>query len=630
MIGQTAGKYRVVAQLGRGAMGTVFRAVDETLGREVAIKVLNPEFAGSRFIQRFQTEATTLARLNHPGIATLYELFQSGPDLLMVMEFVRGETLEKVADRAGALAPERAAHIIDKVLAALAYAHQAGVVHCDIKPANVMVTQHGGVKVMDFGVARVRGVAQGADGYLAGTPAYVAPEVVLGQTVDSRADLYSVGVLFYRLLTGVLPFSADTATGMVQKQILETPVPASVHREGLPVWCDTILQRALAKSPADRFQTAEEFREALARAAGLMRTELTQGLSDLARMELTLPDMLQESSVAVSGAPSAAEAANAPAAVGPATIVVRRERRASGWSIAALVIACAALVANVALRRSAPAPAAASVGVAPAQTSDLPAFAQGFGGSAEARLTTRASESGKVGPTGAAAAASVGDAVPADAPSDGGAGFSSGAAGSGAASSGAAPAPKTAPARQAAVQPVAAQPRPEISVTPAATIVNAADPSAGEVARPATPVPIITTVPFVFEAKALMRDGGRRRMRDARIVLADGKINIQADEDNHVLYAIPFRNIVSISYSQGRDPLWNTATGPTRVARADGGVLGIFRVTRFWVSLRTNDRDSEDQFLPLLLSAELRAKRAVAALEERTGRRAEFILKEDD
>src|SRR5919106_1252277 len=219
MIGRTIGKYRIVGQLGRGGAGIVYRAVDETLNRDVAIKTLNPDLADTEILKRFRAEATTLARLNHPQIATIYELFRSDADLLMVMEFVPGETLEKMAERLAPLPIERAAHFTDQILSALEHAHRAGVVHRDMKPANVMVTPTGTIKIMDFGIARVRGAEQMTiDGRLMGTPAYMPPEQVLGQEVDGRADLYSVGVVFYRLLTGALPFTSDTAIGMLQRQ----------------------------------------------------------------------------------------------------------------------------------------------------------------------------------------------------------------------------------------------------------------------------------------------------------------------------------------------------------------------------------------------------------------------------
>ena len=185
-------------------------------------------------------------------------------DLLMVMEFVRGESLDKLSERFGAISPERAAYVIDQILSALEHAHRGGVVHRDVKPANVMVTDEGAIKIMDFGIARVLGAEQKTvDFRLMGTPAYMSPEQVLGEEVDGRSDLYSVGVLFYRLLTGALPFSADIALGMLQRQIRDTPIPLCAHRGGLPDWCEAIVQKSLAKVQADRFQSAEEFREAL-------------------------------------------------------------------------------------------------------------------------------------------------------------------------------------------------------------------------------------------------------------------------------------------------------------------------------------------------------------------------------
>jgi serine/threonine-protein kinase len=267
MIGSIIGKYRIVGQIGRGATGVVYKAVDETLSRDVAIKVLHSEIADAEIVRRFRAEATTLARLNHPEIATIHELLPSEAGLLMVMELVRGETLEKLSNRLGPVPADQAAYLTARVLAALDYAHRAGIVHRDMKPANVMVTEAGGIKIMDFGTARVRGTEHTTvDGSVLGTPAYMAPEQVLGLDIDGRADLYSVGVILYRLLTGALPFDADTAISMMQRQISESPVPVRARREDIPQWCDGILARALAKAPAERFGTAEEFRQALVRA----------------------------------------------------------------------------------------------------------------------------------------------------------------------------------------------------------------------------------------------------------------------------------------------------------------------------------------------------------------------------
>lgn len=310
MIGQTIGKYRIAGQLGRGATGIVYRAVDATLDREVAVKVLNPDLASPDIIKRFRVEATTLARLNHPDIATIFELLPSGTDLLMVMELVRGETLDRLLERLGPMSPELAARIIDRILSALEHAHRAGIVHRDMKPANVMVTTAGGVKIMDFGIARVRGAEHMTiDGLLMGTPAYMAPEQGLGEEVDERTDLYSVGVMFYRLLTGALPFKADSPIAMLHRKGVDAPRALHEQRDGLPAWCEEVTERALARLPADRYQTAEEFRGAL-RANGLDPT------IDIAKACAILDD------TACTSSPS--EPAGAPAVFRTETIVSTR------------------------------------------------------------------------------------------------------------------------------------------------------------------------------------------------------------------------------------------------------------------------------------------------------------------
>ena len=271
MVGTTIGKYHVLDRVGRGGMGTVYRAVDEILHREVAIKVLNSELNDPEIAKRFRAEAVTVARLSHPGIATIYELFQHDGQWMMVMEFVRGETLEHLVERMGALSPQRAAELCMQALTALAHAHSMGVIHRDLKPANLMMTESGAVKIMDFGIARVSGSEHlTSAGFMMGTPAYMAPEQVLGHEIDARADLYALGVVFYRLTTAKLPFKGDTPFAMVQSQVNDPPTPIGMLRPDLPAWADQVVQRALAKAPADRFQSAVEFYEAFSRClAGL-------------------------------------------------------------------------------------------------------------------------------------------------------------------------------------------------------------------------------------------------------------------------------------------------------------------------------------------------------------------------
>jgi serine/threonine protein kinase len=264
MVGQTIGKYRVVSRLGRGGMGTVYKAVDETLGREVAIKCLNPDLGDPEILKRFRAEAITLARLNHPNIATLFELTEHDGELLMVMEFLRGETFDSLSQRLGPLPVDRAAQMCSQVLDALGHAHHAGIVHRDLKPANLMLTDSGQTKVMDFGLARMAGTERLTnDGFMVGTPAYMAPEQVLGREIDGRADVYAIGVVLFRLLTGQLPFKAESGIAMVHRQLHDAPTPIRQLRMELPGVCEEILDRALAKAPKDRFQTAEDFRTAL-------------------------------------------------------------------------------------------------------------------------------------------------------------------------------------------------------------------------------------------------------------------------------------------------------------------------------------------------------------------------------
>ena len=265
MIGTIVGHFRVVGDLGRGASGTVYRAIDEVLGREVALKILNPGQLDPDAVTRFRAEATTLAKLNHPGIATIYELLESDGHIVMAMECARGESLEQLSDRLGPLAPERAARLAERILAALGHAHRVGVLHRDMKPANVMVSD-GALKITDFGIARMLGDQHAGDEGLLGTPAYMAPEQVLGQPLDARTDLYAVGVILYRLLTATLPFEGDTPATVLQRQVADAPPPLQARRRDLPAWCEPIVRRALAKPQAERFQTADEFRDALTRA----------------------------------------------------------------------------------------------------------------------------------------------------------------------------------------------------------------------------------------------------------------------------------------------------------------------------------------------------------------------------
>src|SRR6186713_251556 len=266
MVGQNIGKYRVLDRVGRGGMGTVYRALDETLHREVAIKVLNADLNDEAVAKRFRAEAVTVARLNHPGIAVVYELFQHDGQWLMVMEFLRGETLEALVSRKGALPVTQAAELCMQALSALAHAHSLGVVHRDLKPANMILSDTGVLKVMDFGIARVAGTEHlTSAGYMMGTPAYMAPEQVVAGDIDARADLYAIGVVLFHLVTAKLPFKGKTPFEMAQSRLYGVPTPIRELRPDAPEWLGRVLEIALTRDPEGRYHSAPLFHEALRR-----------------------------------------------------------------------------------------------------------------------------------------------------------------------------------------------------------------------------------------------------------------------------------------------------------------------------------------------------------------------------
>jgi len=266
VIGETVGRYHIVESIGRGGVSTVYRARDTELDRDVAIKALNTSTVDSVQIRRFEKEALALTRLNHPGIAAMFELVEHENQRLMVMELLDGETLDRLVRRQGPMAPARAAALLAQALAALAEAHRAGIIHRDIKPGNLMLTAAGPLKILDFGVALVSGTDPLTEaGFLVGTPGYMAPEQVTGQPVDARTDLYAVGLVFYFLITGKSPFTGKTPALVAQARLDTDPTPAGTHIRGLPGWVDEVLARGIARKPDERFQSADDFKEALER-----------------------------------------------------------------------------------------------------------------------------------------------------------------------------------------------------------------------------------------------------------------------------------------------------------------------------------------------------------------------------
>jgi serine/threonine-protein kinase len=275
MIGRTLGNFRIVSKLGDGGMGSVYRATDEMLDREVALKVLKPELARqAALIERFRQEAIALARLNHPRIAALHGFERHGEELVMVMEFLPGETLEAIVQRSGRIAWTRAAELCSDILEALDHAHDKGVVHRDIKPANAMLTRDGRVKVMDFGIARLKDKnRQTKMGHAVGTPMYMSPEQLRGEEVDGRADLYAVGAVLFELVTGRMAFESDSDYGLMMKQLNDPPPSASAIVSEVPAAIDVIIATSMAKRREERYRDALAMRDALRRALGSVTAE---------------------------------------------------------------------------------------------------------------------------------------------------------------------------------------------------------------------------------------------------------------------------------------------------------------------------------------------------------------------
>src|ERR1700744_932091 len=286
-------RYELDGVVGRGGMAEVYRARDLRLDRTVAIKTLRTDLARDQTFQaRFRREAQSAASLNNPSIVAVYDTgedMSSGvPVPFIVMEFVDGRTVRDLLIEGHRLLPERTLEIVSGVLRALEYSHQAGIVHRDIKPGNGMVTRNGDVKVMDFGIARAMSDAQATmtqTAQVIGTAQYLSPEQARGERVDARSDLYSTGCLMYELLTGRPPFTGDSPVAIAYQHVRENPVPPSVVDPDIPSWADAIVLKAMAKDPADRYQSAAEMRMDVQRAMNGMAVSASTRLDSYGRTQ---------------------------------------------------------------------------------------------------------------------------------------------------------------------------------------------------------------------------------------------------------------------------------------------------------------------------------------------------------
>ena len=272
------GRYRVERELGRGGMAKVFQGTDTVLGRQVAVKILAPQFADDEsFVQRFRREAQAAARLSNPNVVSVFDTGADGGVHFIVMEYVEGRTLADYLAGGGRIMPDRAIEVAEAVCGALSAAHAQGVIHRDIKPGNIMLTPAGQVKVADFGIARMTMTAEtvAQTAAVLGTASYLSPEQAQGQPVDGRSDIYSLGCVLYEMVTGRPPFLGDSPVTVASKQVLEQPVTPSKLNGDVTPDLDAVILRALAKNPANRYQSAEELRADLDRARRGLPVEAT-------------------------------------------------------------------------------------------------------------------------------------------------------------------------------------------------------------------------------------------------------------------------------------------------------------------------------------------------------------------
>jgi serine/threonine-protein kinase len=259
------GRYEIVAELGRGAMGVVYQARDPQIDRTVAVKTVallgQEREQEDEYRQRFRHEAQAAGRLHHPGIVAIFDLGEDpeNHNPYLVLEYVAGESLNRILSREKKLPLLRTLQLVQEIAEALDYAHSQGVVHRDIKPANILITEDGHAKIADFGIAQLNLAHFTLPGRVLGTPAYMAPEQLMGEGADGRSDLFSLGVLLYAMVTGHSPFQGTSATTVCFKVVNREPMLASALDLDLPRSLDGVISRAMAKDPAERYQTGAQF-----------------------------------------------------------------------------------------------------------------------------------------------------------------------------------------------------------------------------------------------------------------------------------------------------------------------------------------------------------------------------------
>lgn len=333
------GHYRIDATLGQGAMGVVYRAVDERLDRTVALKVLRLNLSAeerAEYAPRLQQEAKSAARLNHPNIITVYDCGDVDGQTYLAIEYVEGKTLQQLLENGVKISNGRVLKLAGQLFGALAYAHEHEVVHRDIKPANLMLTADGRLKITDFGIAQLPASDLTRAGTLVGSPRYMAPEQIEGKKLDGRADIFAAGIVLYEVLTGVRPFDGEHVATIAYRILHEQPTDIRSLNPEVSPWLAELVMRCLEKDPAKRFQTAREARSALREQANQAKTGAHPELAD------TNP------SAAAPELPAAPEVAATPL------------RRYAPWAAVATIVLVGGISAAVLLGRGAGKDAAAA------------------------------------------------------------------------------------------------------------------------------------------------------------------------------------------------------------------------------------------------------------------------------
>jgi serine/threonine-protein kinase len=308
-MGNRIGQYEIQHELGSGGFGTVYAAIDTELGRRVAIKALKTEgSANPSMVERFRAEAISLARLNHPNITILYTLLHPADEWYLVMELVQGQTLDKVIYRQQRLGLQESLAIIAQAASGLGYANRMGIIHRDIKPSNLMLADSGQLKIMDFGIARIRGTQRLTRSGLAGTYAYLAPEQFRGGEGSERSDLYALACVFYEMLSGNIPFDAPTEAEMMRGHLELPPRPLIEILPNFDANVNAAILKALGKNPEQRFASIEAFADAVGasaierQATDIVRTKILSRMPPPVR-PTTLSDFPQEKRAASGGTP---------------------------------------------------------------------------------------------------------------------------------------------------------------------------------------------------------------------------------------------------------------------------------------------------------------------------------------